>query len=80
MKPIGLVTCYFHHNYGSMLQAYATELIMQQMGLPFQTIACKAPINYMQENKILYIIKKLLIGCLKTKWKKAKLGLSPNSK
>lgn len=22
MKPIGLVTCYFHHNYGSMLQAY----------------------------------------------------------
>lgn len=62
MKPIGLVTCYFHHNYGSMLQAYATEMIMQQMGLPFQTIACKAPINYMQENKILYIIKKLLIA------------------
>lgn len=62
MKPIGLVTCYFHHNYGSMLQAYATEMIMQQMGLPFQTIACKAPINYMKENKILYIIKKLLIA------------------
>lgn len=62
MKPIGLVTCYFHHNYGSMLQAYATEMIMQQMGLPFQTIACKAPINYMQENKFLYIIKKLLIA------------------
>lgn len=45
-----------------MLQAYATEMIMQQMGLPFQTITCKAPINYMQENKILYIIKKLLIA------------------
>ena len=58
MKPVGLVTCYFHHNYGSMLQAYATEMIMQQMKLPYQTIACKAPIQYMEENKLLYIAKK----------------------
>lgn len=62
MKPIGLVTCYFHHNYGSMLQAYAIEMIMKQMGLPYQTIACKAPIKYMKENIFLYIIKKLLIA------------------
>ena len=73
MKPIGLVTCYFHHNYGSMLQAYATEMIMQQMGLPFQTIACKAPINYMQENIILYIIKKLLIADWKMRLGKMKI-------
>lgn len=73
MKPIGLVTCYFHHNYGSMLQAYATEMVMQQMGLPFQTIACKAPINYMQENKILYIIKKLLIADWKMRLGKMKI-------
>lgn len=73
MKPIGLITCYFHHNYGSMLQAYATEMIMQQMGLPFQTIACKAPINYMQENKILYIIKKLLIADWKMRLGKMKI-------
>lgn len=73
MKPIGLVTCYFHHNYGSMLQAYATEMIMQQMGLPFQTIACKAPINYMQENKILYIVKKLLIADWKMRLGKMKI-------
>ena len=70
---MGLVTCYFHHNYGSMLQAYATEMIMQQMGLPFQTIACKAPINYMQENKILYIIKKLLIADWKMRLGKMKI-------
>lgn len=73
MKPIGLVTCYFHHNYGSMLQAYATEMIMQQMGLPFQTIACKAPVNYMQENKILYIIKKLMIADWKMRLGKMKI-------
>lgn len=62
MKPIGLVTCYSHHNYGSMLQAYATEMIMQQMGLPFQTIAYTKPRNYMTVNKYLYYLKKLLIA------------------
>lgn len=67
MNPIGLVTCYFHHNYGSMLQAYATEMIMQEMGLPYQTIACKAPIDYMEANKIGYVVKKLLIGDWKMK-------------
>lgn len=73
MKPIGLVTCYFHHNYGSMLQAYATEMIMQQMGLPYQTIACKAPITYMEGNKLLYIAKKLLIGDWKMRLGKMKI-------
>lgn len=73
MKPVGLVTCYFHHNYGSMLQAYATEMIMQKMGLPYQTIACKAPITYMQENKLLYIIKKLLIADWKMRLGKMKI-------
>lgn len=62
MKPIGLVTCYSHHNYGSMLQAYATEMIMQQMGLPFQTIACTKPRDYMTVNKYVYYLKKLLIA------------------
>lgn len=62
MKPIGLVTCYFHHNYGSMLQAYATEMMMRKLALPYQTIACKRPKDYMIENKFLYIIKKLLVA------------------
>ena len=73
MKPIGLVTCYFHHNYGSMLQAYATEMIMQEMELPYQTIACKAPIDYMEANKIGYVVKKLLIGDWKMKLGKMKV-------
>ena len=62
VKKVGLVSCYFKDNYGSMLQAYATEMIMQQIGLPYQTVACRAPIDYMVENKLLYILKKLLIG------------------
>lgn len=62
MKPVGLVTCYYHHNYGSMLQAYATEMIMEKIGLPYKTIACLRPKDYMQRNVLLYIIKKILIG------------------
>ena len=73
MKPIGLVTCYFHHNYGSMLQAYATEMIMLRMGLLYETIACRAPIDYMEENKALYILKKLLIGDWKMRIGKMKI-------
>lgn len=73
MKPIGLVTCYFHHNYGSMLQAYATEMIMQDMGLPYETIYCKAAINYMVENKLLYFAKKIMIGDWKMKLGKFKI-------
>lgn len=75
MNPVGLVTCYFHHNYGSMLQAYATEMIMQQMELPYQTIACKAPITYMESNKLLYIAKKLLIGDWKMRLGKMKIEM-----
>lgn len=73
MKPIGLVTCYFHHNYGSMLQAYATEMIFQKMNLPYQTISCKSPIVYMQGNKLLYIIKKILIADWKMRIGKIKI-------
>lgn len=62
MKPIGLVTCYFHHNYGSMLQAYATEMIMLKMGLPYKTIACNKPRDYMTENKYVYYLKKILVA------------------
>ena len=28
MKKVGIVSCYFKNNYGSMLQAYATKKIL----------------------------------------------------
>ena len=73
MKKTGIVSCYFIHNYGSMLQAYATEMIMNEMQLPFRTIACKAPIDYMEGNRIIYLIKKLLIGDWKMRLGKMKI-------
>lgn len=41
--------------------------------MPYQTIACKAPIAYMQEYKLLYVIKKLLIGDWKMRLGKMKI-------
>ena len=76
MKPVGLVTCYFHHNYGSMLQAYATEMIMEKLGIPFQTIACKHPKDYMTGNRLLYAIKKVMIGDWKMWLGKKKIALA----
>lgn len=39
MKRVGLVTCYFHPNYGSMLQAYATQKILDDWQIPCENIA-----------------------------------------
>lgn len=39
MKKVGLVTCYFHPNYGSMLQAYATQKILDDWQIPCENSA-----------------------------------------
>ncbi|MCI1268236.1 MAG: polysaccharide pyruvyl transferase family protein [Saprospiraceae bacterium] len=61
MAKIALITCYFHHNYGSMLQAYATEMLMKRLNLTYDTIACVSPKMCMQESNFVYIIKKILL-------------------
>ena len=38
MKKVGIVSCYFKDNYGSMLQAYATQKILENNGIPNETI------------------------------------------
>lgn len=38
MKKVALVTCYFHPNYGSELQAYATQKIFDAWGIPNETV------------------------------------------
>lgn len=37
-KKIALVTCYFQHNYGSQLQALATQMIFDKLGVKNETI------------------------------------------
>lgn len=38
MKKIALVTCYFQHNYGSQLQALATQMICDKLGWDNETV------------------------------------------
>lgn len=38
MRKVALVTCYFKHNYGSMLQAYATQKALDELGIENETI------------------------------------------
>ena len=38
MEKVGIVSCYFKHNYGSMLQAIATQKILDDMGIENETI------------------------------------------
>ncbi len=38
MKKVALVTCYFQENYGSMLQAYATQMVLDQWKIDNETI------------------------------------------
>lgn len=33
VKKVGIVSCYFKHNYGSLLPAYATQMIWTKLDL-----------------------------------------------
>lgn len=59
---VGIVSCYFHYNYGSMLQAYATQWAVDSLGGDAITIACNSPITYMTQPKINYYIHKVTNG------------------
>lgn len=59
MKKIGLVICYFHENYGSMLQAYATQHIFDRMGAANEAVYCRDPHMYMTMPKLQYYFHKL---------------------
>lgn len=59
MKKVGLVICYFHKNYGSMLQAYATQHVFDKMGIPNEAVYCQNPHMYMTMPKVSYYLHKL---------------------
>ena len=56
---VGIASCYYNRNYGSMLQAYATQKIIEKLGYKAITIQCLPPINYMTQSKIKYYFHKI---------------------
>lgn len=56
---IALVTCYFHHNYGSMLQAYATQKILQNWGIPCEHICIEGLKKEIDGSKMKFYLKQI---------------------
>lgn len=57
MKKVAIVSCYYQHNYGSMLQAYATQLVLDKLGYENETIEISCFSREIKMAKTLYFIK-----------------------
>ena len=58
MKKIGIVSCYFQHNYGSMLQALATQMALDKLGYENETIDISG-LNEEDKQLVKLLIEKL---------------------
>lgn len=59
MKKIALVTCYFQHNYGSQLQAFATQKICDKLGWPNETICIDGLKPEINQAKYRYFLSRI---------------------
>lgn len=57
MKKVAIVSCYFQHNYGSMLQAYATQMALDKLGYENETIDISGFSREIKKAKLLYFAK-----------------------
>ena len=57
MKKIGIVSCYFQPNYGSMIQALATQMALDKLGYENETIDISGFGGDIKKAKIKYFIK-----------------------
>ena len=67
MKKIGIVSCYFKHNYGSVLQAYATQEILNKLEIENETINIDENIDFSLGKKRYYLKQITNIPFLKSK-------------
>ena len=66
-KKVGIVSCYFKHNYGSMLQAYATQKILDNMEIQNETINIDENIDFANGKKKYYMSQLTNIPFIKSK-------------
>ena len=57
MKRIGIVSCYFQHNYGSMLQALATQMALDKLNYENETVDISGFNHEIKKAKLLYFAK-----------------------
>lgn len=72
-KKVGLVTCYFKHNYGSMLQAYATQKFLDDNHIPNETINIESNIDFKKGKRKYYLNQIFNFSFIKSKFGMIKL-------
>lgn len=68
MKKVGIVSCYFKDNYGSMLQAYATKKILDNNNIPNETITIGGNKDFIKLKLKYYITQIFNFSFIKTKF------------
>ena len=67
-KKIALVTCYFQKNYGSQLQAFATQMVFDKLKLENETIMVDGFLSEINKAKYIYFISRIFdINTIKDK-------------
>lgn len=74
-KKVGIVSCYFKNNYGSMLQAYATKKILDNNKIPNETINIDNNIDFKKGKRKYYITQISNFNFIKAKFGMIKLKL-----
>ena len=75
MKKVGIVSCYFKNNYGSLLQAYATQKIVDDLGIPNETINVDENIDFKNGKRKYYLTQIYNYQFIKTKLGMIKLNI-----
>ena len=74
MKKVGIVSCYFQPNYGSMIQALATQMALDKLGYENETIDINGINGEIKKAKIRYFIKASLTSDILL----SKIGMAKN--
>lgn len=74
MKRVGIVSCYFQPNYGSMIQALATQMALDKLGYENETIDITGFNGEIKKAKIRYFIKASLTSDILL----SKIGMAKN--
>lgn len=59
MKKVAIVSCYFQKNYGSQLQAYATQKILDELNVENETISIAGLKNEINKRKYKFFMKRV---------------------
>lgn len=74
-QKVGIVSCYFKHNYGSMLQAYATQQVLDNFQIDNETINIDQNIDFANGKKKYYLSQITNFTFIKSKLGMIKLKL-----